>query len=361
MKIDMNDRVNQKRYSQYFFPAALLVFLLLLLVYAGKAVFPLILSATLAYILNPIVKYFEVRGIKRSYVVSGIYIVAGIFLALLIIIVVNFMTFDMESFKVSWPRYLSRIEMAMNDFNDKLVKFVPFISEFNFSEKIISYLMKIPDYFVKFIPSFILVFIVPFITFFILLSGSSIFDYILDHIPSRHIEIVMHIATRIDESLGNYLRGIFTEAFVIFLISFFGLFLMQIDYFTFIAIIIGFSSLIPYLGAIVGATLASIVAYFQYQDIFMVLKVIIFFVGIRFFDDWVLQPYIMKRAVNLNPAIIIFALMAGAEIYGFWGVVFAIPVTCIIKEILHISLELQESEFLWKPQAEPTRISIPYT
>ncbi|NLI10099.1 MAG: AI-2E family transporter [Elusimicrobia bacterium] len=357
----MPDCAQPRKYSQYFFPISLAVFLLLLVIYAPSAVFPLILSATLAYILNPLVNYFEVRGIKRSYVVTGLYVIAGIFFALLVVLISNLVSFDVETFKTDWPQYFIKLEKIITDFNAKLVKIIPALSNLNLSDKAISYLLKIPDYAVKFLPSLVLLFIVPFITFFILLTGSSIFDYVLDHIPSKYVELVLHITTRIDESLGNYLRGIITEAFIIFLISFFGLFLLQINYFSFIAIIIGLSSLVPYLGAIIGAALASLVAYFQYQNLFIVLKVLIFFAGIRFFDDWFLQPYIMKRAVNLNPAVIIFALMAGAEIYGFWGVVFAIPVTCVAKEILQISLELQESEFSWKPKPEPTRISIPYT
>lgn len=357
----MTDSSVQKKYTQYIFPASLLLFFLILVIYAKAAVFPLILSSTLAYILNPFVNYFEVRGIKRIYIVTGLYIIAGIFFALLIFLISNFMSFDIETFKTDWPQYFVKIEKIISDFNSKLVKILPALSGLNLSDKIISYLLKIPDYAVKFLPSLILVFIVPFITFFMLLSGSSIFDYVLDHVPSKNVELLLHITTRIDESLGNYLRGIITEAFVVFLIAFLGLFLMQINYFSFIAIMVGLSSLVPYMGAIVGASLASLVAYFQYQSVFVVLKVLIFFGAIRFFDDWFLQPYVMRRAVNLNPAVIIFALMAGAEIYGFWGVVFAIPVTCVIKEVLQISLELQESEFSWKPKPEPARISIPYT
>jgi putative permease len=128
-----------------------------------------------------------------------------------------------------------------------------------------------------------------------------------------------------------------------------------------IAIIIGISSLVPYLGAIVGAVLSSIVAYLQFGTFLPIFKILLFFACIRFFDDWFLQPYIMKKAVKLNPAIILLALMAGWELGGIWGVIFSIPVTCIIKEILQIAVELQETEFRWKPKPEPTRISIPYT
>ena len=206
-----------------------------------------------------------------------------------------------------------------------------------------------------------LLFIVPFITFFMLIGGAGMLDYLVDHLPARHAEIIHHVASRIDGSLGNYLRGILTEAFVIFLIAFAGLLLMDLNYAAVIAIVIGFSSLIPLLGPIVGAVLSAIVAYLQFGTILSVIKILAFFTGIRLFDDWFLQPYIMKKAVNLNPAIILLALMVGAEIGGIWGVIFSIPVTCIIKETMQIAVELQETEFRWKPKPEPTRISIPYT
>jgi len=275
--------------------------------------------------------------------------------------VVNFMSFDIETFKVAWPNYYLKIQKVIGEMSSKLSKYIPFLSGINIEGKVSGYILSVPDHVVSFLPSLALLFIIPFVTFFVLLGGSSVFDYFLDHIPGKYVELSLHITTRIDESLGNYLRGILTEAFIIFLISFFGLFLLNIDYFSFIAILIGFSSLVPYLGAFVGAGVSSIMAYFQYQNLMIVLKVLVLFAGIRFFDDWFLQPYIMKRAVKLSPALIIFALMAGAELGGFWGIVFAIPVTCIIKEVLLISLELQETEFAWKPKPEPTRISIPYT
>ena len=69
----------------------------------------------------------------------------------------------------------------------------------------------------------------------------------------------------------------------------------------------------------------------------------------------------MKKAVELNPALVVFSLMAGWEAAGFWGIVFSIPVTCILKELLFISVEIQETEFSWKPKPQPMRTSIPYT
>ena len=351
----------KKNYTQFLLPAFIGLALVYFVVLAKGAIFPFILSAALAYILSPMIKYFEVRGIKRSYAVAGLYLGAGALLFIVVYLLMHFLSFELESLQQSWPEYAERIQLFVTKLNAKLVKDYPFLASLRLEQKLDHLLELAPQLILSMLPMLTLLFIVPFITFFMLVGGSGIIDYLLDHLPSRHAEIILHIASRIDGSLGNYLRGILTEAFIIFLIAFGGLLLLDLNYAAVIAILIGFSSLVPYLGAIVGAVLSSIVAYLQFGTIVPIIKILGFFTGIRFFDDWFLQPYIMKKAVDLNPAIILLALMAGAEIGGIWGVIFSIPVTCIIKEIMQIAVELQETEFRWKPKPEPTRISIPYT
>ncbi|MEK7722284.1 MAG: AI-2E family transporter [Elusimicrobiota bacterium] len=357
----MSNGNTQKNYTQFLLPAFIGLALVYFAALAKGAIFPFILSAALAYILSPIIKYFEVRGIKRSYAVAGLYLGAGALVFTVVYLLLHFLSFELESLQQSWPAYAERMQQFVTNLNARLVKNYPFLVSLRMEQKLDHLLGLAPQFILSLLPMLTLLFIVPFITFFMLVGGSGIIDYLLDHLPARHAEIILHIASRIDGSLGNYLRGILTEAFVIFLIAFGGLLLLNLNYAAVIAILIGISSLVPYLGAIVGAVLSSIVSYLQFGAIMPIIKLLAFFTGIRFFDDWFLQPYIMKKAVDLNPAVILLALMAGAEIGGIWGVIFSIPVTCIIKEITQIAVELQETEFRWKPKPEPTRISIPYT
>jgi len=352
----------KKNYTQFVLPAFIAAALVYFVVLAKGAVFPFILSAALAYILSPVITYFEVRGIKRSYAVAALYIAAGVLAFAVVYVLMHLLSSELATLKQEWPLYAGQIQQFVTKHNDNLVKTYPFMAMLRIGEKLDHLLELVPQLLLTLLPMLTLLFIIPFITFFMLIGGSGMIDYLLDHLPSRHAEIILHIASRIDGSLGSYLRGILTEAFVIFLIAFTGLQMFGLDYAAVIAMLIGFSSLVPYLGAIVGAVLSSVVAYMQFGgDIVPIIKILAFFTGIRFFDDWFLQPYIMKKAVDLNPAIILLALMAGAEIGGIWGVIFSIPVTCIIKEIMQIGIELQETEFRWKPKPEPTRISIPYT
>jgi predicted PurR-regulated permease PerM len=357
----MQAETPSKRNAQFLLPAVILLALLYFIVQAKGSIFPFVLSGALAYILNPLINYFEVRGIKRSYAVVGFYLIVGAVLAIGVWLLFFFLSNDIQSLQNEWPTYAERLQSYVTKLDARMVKNYPFLAKVGLEQKLGHLLELIPQFILSLLPLLSYLFIIPFITFFMLIGGAGLIDYLIDHLPSRHAELILHIASRIDGSLGNYLRGIMTEAFVIFLIAFTGLMLFDLNYAAAIAVFIGISSLVPYLGAVVGAVLSSIVAYLQFGTLLPILKILLFFAGIRFFDDWFLQPYIMKKAVELNPAVILLALMAGGEIGGIWGIVFAIPVTCIIKEILQIAIELQETEFRWKPKPEPTRISIPYT
>jgi len=354
-------QAKQANFREYVLPSFIVIFTLFLIILTKGSLFPIILSATLAYVLYPLIKFLEVRGIKRIYAVLALYLIAGIGIFLAVYFLFQLVSFEFSGFQKAWGTYTQKIFHSIEGANKQLSSIFPFLSKFNISGKINLLVQEIPQLILGFMPALTLFFVVPFITFFMLLGGPEIMDYILDHIPSKYVEVILHILSRIDASLGNYMRGIITEAFIIFAIAFVGLILMQLNYAVIIAIIIGISSLVPYLGAFVGAVISSIVAYFQHGGFIYVFNILLFFGAIRFFDDWFLQPLVMKKAVKLNPAIVVFALMAGFEIAGIWGVIFAIPVTCILKELLQIMLELQETEFRWKPKPHPTRISIPYT
>lgn len=124
------------RFTEYIFPVFLLALGLVFVIFAWNAIFPFILSVALAYILNPLVNYFEVRGIKRVYVVAGLYIVAGLLLAALVVMVVNFMSFDIETFKVAWPNYYLKIQKVIGEMSSKLSKYIPFLSGINIEGKV---------------------------------------------------------------------------------------------------------------------------------------------------------------------------------------------------------------------------------
>ncbi|MGC9070448.1 MAG: AI-2E family transporter [Elusimicrobiales bacterium] len=352
---------NRLEFREILFPLLFFLLLLLILYFARKTFIVLLLSISFSYLVNPLIRFFEIRGIKRSYAVSGFYIVVGIAFLFLLSAVFNIARIDIDTFFSQWPVYYEKSSAIIDSFFSKLSKAFPFLSQFKLQEKLLSYLLMLPNYVVSVIAYLSFLFLVPFISFFILVKGTGILDFIVDNIPSRYVEVVYHIVSRVDNSLGNYLRGVLIDALLLSIIAFFGLFFMGINYYTVIVLFIGLSCVVPYVGAFVGGVISSIIAFLQYGNIYVVLKVLAFFAFLRFIDDWFIQPYIIKKSIDLSPAIVVLSLMAGGEIGGFWGVVFAVPLVCIIREFFYIVFEIHSVIYSWKPPKASLRINIPYT
>lgn len=110
------------------------------------------------------------------------------------------------------------------------------------------------------------------------------------------------------------------------------------------------------MGALVGGTVAAI----QFSSLTAGFKVVLLFTAIRLADESFLQPSIARYSVRLHPLIFLFSLMAGGELFGFVGLLFAVPAACVIKSLLQVSWDWYLSEVDWKGTiASPP--AIPYT
>lgn len=355
---------NPSKKGELLLPLLLIAGFLFLIIKAESSFFPIILSIALAYLLDPLISHFEMKGFKRIYIISILYIVAGTAVFFIGRYLFSALTDQITTLKLEWPQYLDKFREIYSNIETQTVTLLPFLDKhLNWeiiSPKILSLGEKIPTIVIGAIPALTLFFLVPFFTFFLLLDGKKIIDAFLDLLPSKTVETSLYIFSRTDESLGNYIRGILLEATTLFVLALIGLTFMKFEYAGAIALIIGVTSLVPYLGIIIGAVSSSVAAYIQFGTVLAVVKVLLFFTALKIFDDTFLVPNILKRAVKIHPVIIVFALTAGGELFGLWGVVFAMPVACVIKVLLSIAIELHRSAFNWKPKPQPTRISIPY-
>jgi len=357
----------KRRPGELVLPLLLIVAVIYLVAKASGSVFPFILSIALAYLLNPVISYFETRGYKRVMVVSILYCLVGAVTIYGIYYLSVLATKEASLLSEQWPQYFEKLKSLYFGLESKLLAKAPAMKPMydklalSLGEKIGSILGALPNKILSFLPELGELVLVPFITFFFLVEGRQMINAFLDLIPSRFVEMAQHIICEADEALGRYLRGISLEAFAMFLLALAGLSFMQLNYAFAIAVAMGASSLIPYVGPVVGGIAGGIAAFVQFGTLSSVVKVLLFFVALRFVDDWVLQPVILNRAVKVHPTVIVFSLLVGAELFGIWGVIFAMPATCIVKVFLEIAVELHRTEFDWKPRPEPTRISIPYT
>lgn len=330
------------------------------------ALTPFLLAAAFAYVLNPALVYFEARGYRRSVLVVGGYLAAaalcwGAYAGLKPLILDQ-----VESLQTRAPLYARQFTRTLESQQVKLTKKLPMppaVAEKALEKAVGGALEKIqsvPSHLLALVPMLAHLLLVPFIGFFFLLDASDGVDGMIQACPSRFVEQGIHLLSEIDTALGNYLRGIIIVAAAIAIASFLGLLAMGVDNALLIALISGVSSFVPYLGAVMGIVVGGAMAFYQFGTIAAFAKVALLFVGIRLADEIFLQPVIAKHSVHLHPMVFLLALILGGELFGFLGLVFAVPAACILKALIKVGWSWYASE-RWHASDTASGAEIPLT
>jgi len=311
---------------------------------------PFALSFALAYLLNPVIHYFEVRGLRREHIVLGLYIIITIAVTISANVLLPAVANEVETLKTKFPEYLNSIEVMAEKMQLKIAKELPFGREqfeamsFKMYDPIMKQIPHLPAYVLGLFPLFSLLFLVPFITFFILMDSKNLLEEAIQACPSRYVEQVLHVVSELDTALGNYIRGILIIASVIGVASYAGLIFIRVDYALAIAALSGLASFIPYFGALLGMVVGALVAFFQYYNYVVPMRVVILFILIRLGDEAFVQPSVAKHSVHLHPLLFLVSLMIGGEVFGFIGLLFAVPMACVIKALIGVAWDWYVSE-----------------
>ncbi len=202
--------------------------------------------------------------------------------------------------------------------------------------------------------SFVLgVLILPFWLFYILNDQARVVSGIMRLIPERH-RLDVHFLTRTaDGILSAYIRGQLLLCFFIFIIDSIGLAIVGVSFPLLLGLIAGVLEIFPFIGPILGAIPALLVALLQSPT--KALWTLILFVAVQQVENIFLVPRIQGRSVQLHPALIMLVLVMGNEIAGIWGMLLAVPVTAIVRDVFKY-LYLRMSDERLDPPAAFARI-----
>lgn len=309
--------------------------------YAVRAVMaPFLLAAVLAYLLNPFVSFLETRGVRRDKAVLVLFIIGLGLTTTLAYWGLVVLWQDLPELNASWPTYMHRAEEAMRKAQSALEFEWPSFQRTKILERAINSAMtwvQLNLWHSSTVVASVLAFAVnlflaPFIAFFFLRGGARTAQMALDACPGAWVERFLSLLNKFGEVFGNYARGVILEAFLVGVLTVAGLELIGLDYSALIGVATGAANMIPYFGPVLGGAVGIAAAVFQYSNTAGPLRVFLLFILIHYIDSWVLQPLIMKRAVDLNPVTVTFALLCGAKLGGVWGLVFAVPVAGLLKE-----------------------------
>lgn len=175
--------------------------------------------------------------------------------------------------------------------------------------------------------------LVPILVLFFLLDGERLISGWTGFLPKKR-EMMDRVWREMDAQLANYIRGKAIEIFIVGVASFIAFAALGINYAALLALLVGLSVLIPYIGAAIVTVPVALIAFFQWGWSDQFLYLMLAYAIIQAIDGNVIVPLLFSEAVNLHPVSIIISVLVFGSLWGFWGVFFAIPLATLVKSIV---------------------------
>ena len=177
-------------------------------------------------------------------------------------------------------------------------------------------------------------FLVPLMVFFLLKDKRQLIDGVSRFLP-RNRTLASKVWVEMQQQIANYIRGKLLEILVVTAVTYAIFLTFGLNYPLLLAVAVGFSVLVPYIGAVLVTIPVVLVAIFQFGDTHTFWYILIAFVVSQLLDGNLLVPFLFSEVVNLHPLIIIIAVLIFGGLWGFWGVFFAIPLATLVKAVVN--------------------------
>ena len=176
--------------------------------------------------------------------------------------------------------------------------------------------------------------LIPVVTFYLLRDWDKLVEGIRTLLPRSVEPLVSQVSREIDDVLGAFIRGQLMVMLALGLIYAVGLWLVGLDLAFIIGVGAGLLSIVPYLGAFLGVIAAVLAALFQFQDLLHVVLVLVVFGVGQSLESMFLTPKLVGDQIGLHPVAVIFAVLAGGQLFGFLGILLALPVAAALNVLV---------------------------
>jgi len=346
----MKKKMDKIKHNQFKYVLLFLIFFILMMWYLAGVLLPFILAGFVAYALDPIVDRFERFGIRR---VFGALIISLIFLGITFVILGYFLPLIFYQ----TVELLKNSSTLIEKFQIYISNRFPFLQsedlELSNSLKAFGEIIKLKSsdliqgvFFstVSVLNFLMFLLIVPVVSFYLLLDWNKLIAHFSDLIPRKHFIKITKIASDIDKTLASFIRG---QLLICFLLSIYysvGLFFVGLEFGLVVGVFAGVISFIPYVGAIFGGGLALFLALFQFwNDVFWIGIVAGIFLLGQLIEGNFLSPYLIGKNVGLHPVWLLLSLTIFSALFGFAGLLLAVPVAAILGVIVRYFFENYKS------------------
>ncbi len=341
--------------------------------FLGDVILPFVLGGAIAYCLDPIADRLERTGCSRISAVAIITLAAALIFILLILLVIPTLIQQMASLIDTAPELFERLQSGLTDRFPSLMD-----TESTIRQQLLAIGETIQSKGGELINSafnsalgllnvIVLLIIVPVVAVYMLLDWDRMVAVIDDMLPRDHVQTIRMLAREMDGTLASFIRGQGTVCLILGTYYAAALMIAGLNFGLIVGFIAGLITFIPYVGALVGGILAIGLAIFQFWSVVEVVEgetvsyvtnwlriglvAGIFGVG-QFVEGNILTPKLVGTSVGLHPVWLLFALSVFGSLFGFVGMLVAVPIAAMIGVIVRWGLGQYKDSLLYRGQSE---------
>lgn len=319
---------------------------------------PFMAAAILAYIGDPLVDRLEEYKLPRTLAVVIVFIAFTLLAIIAMLVLIPMLEHQVAVLGDKIPGYLEVIQ----------TRFIPWLNTHfdlgmqldmetlktslqahwkeagSFAKTMVSYITRSGALLAGWLANLLLI---PVVTFYLLRDWDILVARVRELLPRQSEPVISRLARSSDEVLGAFLRGQLLVMLALSIVYTIGLWLAGLELALLIGMLSGLVSFVPYLGFIVGIVVAGIAALLQFHDVVHLIYIAAVFGIGQALEGMLLTPMLVGDRIGLHPVAVIFAVLAGGQLFGFLGVLLALPAAAVIAVILRYLHERYKDSALY--------------
>jgi predicted PurR-regulated permease PerM len=331
-----------------FWVAALVVFVIFLWGFSS-ILLPFVAGMALAYFLDPVADWLERRGLSRMMATIVILIGFVLVFSLSLMVIIPVIFSQLNDFAQALPSYIAKLQELIatpqaflpgwlsNQFDTVKDNFSAVMSEgAGFIGTLLQQLWASGKTLLDVVS---LLVVTPVVAFYILLDWDKMVAKVDSWVPRNQTETVRRLAREMDSAIAGFVRGQGSICLILGIFYAIGLSLIGLNFGLLIGFVAGMISFIPYVGSVIGLLLSVGVAVVQFWPDYtwIIATAAVFFAG-QFIEGNILQPKLMGSRIGLHPVWLMFALFAFGAMFGFVGLLIAVPAAAVVGVLVRFAL-----------------------